>query len=142
MLTDVRDKMTLDQVMRAAFEQAKIDELITGYNVAQLWSGETAQATPIQPQYTPRTKRIKRGKGQPYDRVTLKDTGDFHASIYSYVDGRNDIVIDAKDSKKEKLVTKYTAEIFGLKPNNMEQFRLVLLNAMRDHVLHRILQVQ
>ena len=32
--------------------------------------------------YTRRTVEIKKIKGQPYDRVTLRDTGEFEASFF------------------------------------------------------------
>ena len=31
--------------------------------------------------YSPYTVRVKKEKGQPYDRVTLRDTGDFHTEF-------------------------------------------------------------
>ena len=52
-------------------------------------------------------------KGQPSDRVTLRDNGDFHGSFFVKF-GKDGFVIDATDSKRDKLVRKYGKQIFGL----------------------------
>jgi len=63
--------------------------------------------------YAPLTIDIKTTKGQPSDRVTLRDTGDFHGSFFVKF-GKDGLVIDATDSKRDKLVRKYGKQIFGL----------------------------
>lgn len=73
--------------------------------------------------YSPATVWYKQSKGQPYDRVTLKDGGDFHS------DGQLERVDDltaeiiSTDSKSEMLQDKYGKEILGLKPDNMVELR-------------------
>jgi len=70
--------------------------------------------------YRPLTIRIKTEKGQPTDRVTLRDTGDFHGSFY--VEANNDgFRIDAKDWKRDELVRKYGSQIFGLNDENKNE---------------------
>jgi hypothetical protein len=49
--------------------------------------------------YAPSTIAYKRRKGQRYDHVTLKDTGDFYNSFNVKVNV-NEIIIDADDSSK------------------------------------------
>ena len=67
--------------------------------------------------YSPMTVEIKKEKGQPYNRVTLQDTGEFHASFY--VDVRADeFEIMASDWKTEKLARQYGDDIFGLTYKN------------------------
>ena len=63
--------------------------------------------------YAPLTIGIKRSKGQPSDRVTLRDNGDFHGSFFVKF-GKDGMEIDATDSKRDKLVGKYGKQIFGL----------------------------
>lgn len=67
--------------------------------------------------YAPLTIDIKTMKGQPTDRVTLRDTGDFHESFFIRADN-NGFTIDATDWKREKLVNKYGRQIFGLTDEN------------------------
>ena len=70
--------------------------------------------------YRPLTIRIKTEKGQPTDRVTLRDTGDFHSSFF--VEANNEgFRIDAKDWKRDELVQKYGMQIFGLNDENMNE---------------------
>ena len=72
--------------------------------------------------YAPFTIEIKRAKGQPTDRITLKDEGDFHGSFF--VDaGSFPIRIDASDSKRNKLVAEWGEDIFGLTPESMTELR-------------------
>ena len=61
--------------------------------------------------YSMLTLEIKSLKGQPTDRVTLQDTGDFHNSFF--IDyGNESFEIKATDWKTEDLVMKYGQEIF------------------------------
>lgn len=63
--------------------------------------------------YQPLTIRIKKEKGQPIDRVTLRDTGDFQSSFYLEV-GNEQFEIKANDWKTDDLIKKYGREILGL----------------------------
>lgn len=66
--------------------------------------------------YTQVTVAIKHDKGQPVDRVTLRDTGAFEKSFFIHADDKA-IFIAAKDKKAKKLQKKYGA-IFGLTNEN------------------------
>ena len=68
--------------------------------------------------YTPYTVRLKSEKGQPTDRVTLRDTGDFHRS-FELIPEPTIFYISATDGKTPELVDKYGSDIFGLTPDNM-----------------------
>ena len=67
--------------------------------------------------YSPKTIAIKGMKNQPADRVTLKDTGDFHASFIIRADNES-FELDATDWKRDDLVEKYGRQIFGLTDEN------------------------
>lgn len=66
--------------------------------------------------YSPMTLRIKAGKGQPTDRVTLRDEGDFESSFFIEV-GNDRFEIKASDFKAEELSQKY-GDIMGLNNEN------------------------
>ena len=88
-------------------------------NREQLDDGEYTTGNDITPAYTSLTVSIKKAKGQRFDKVTLRDTGNFHNSIsYDVVD--NSVIISASDSKTAKLNRKYRRkkgrEIYGLQP--------------------------
>jgi len=67
--------------------------------------------------YSPYTIKVKNEKGQPTDRVTLRDTGAFHKS-FEVVVGPVDFYITATDYKTDMLIEKYGEKIFGLIPQN------------------------
>lgn len=70
--------------------------------------------------YSPLTIEIKTHKGQPTDRVTLRDTGEFHGSFY--VEATNTTFeIKAADWKTEKLLKKYGKGILGLTEGSLAE---------------------
>ena len=70
--------------------------------------------------YTPYTIEIKTIKHQPTDRVTLRDTGDFHESFYVETTDTQ-FVVKASDWKTEKLIKKYGRQILGLTRENLQE---------------------
>lgn len=68
--------------------------------------------------YSPVTIEIKRLKGQPTNRVTLRDEGDFESSFFLEV-GDEQFEIKASDFKTEDLVKKYGEQILGLTDENI-----------------------
>jgi hypothetical protein len=68
--------------------------------------------------YTPITIEIKRMKGQPTNRVTLRDEGDFESSFYLVISDKQ-FEIKASDWKTEELVEKYGSSILGLTKGNI-----------------------
>lgn len=70
--------------------------------------------------YSPLTIAIKKEKGQPTDRVTLHDEGDFAASFYLEV-GDKQFEIKASDFKTEDLIKKYGRQILGLTNENIAE---------------------
>lgn len=68
--------------------------------------------------YAPYTIKVKREKGQPFDRVTLKDTGAFYRSFEVVFDPIG-FYITARDPKTQDLMDKYRPEILGLTSENL-----------------------
>ena len=63
--------------------------------------------------YAQSTIKYKQKRGQPYDRVTLRDEGDFHKSFL--VETSSDsFTIKATDFKAQWLDKRYTPYIYGL----------------------------
>ena len=89
---DVLDRVNafdLDFEVEEAFNDTARD--FTDLQREQLFSGINAEGDPIEPEYSPRTVAIKKKKGQPTDRVTLRDTGDFYKGVF--MDPREDIYV-------------------------------------------------
>ena len=96
------------------------DVLKTMQTEQQMFAGQTATEEAIKPSYQPATINYKKRTGQPFDRVTLKDTGDFYKSIEIEAKA-NDFVISTQISYSIYLVEKY-ADILGITDTNLNTF--------------------
>lgn len=84
--------------------------------------------------YTMYTVMLKGMQGQPTDRVTLQDTGDFHRSFY-VIFRDDEFEITAYDHKKAELVDRYGPEIFGLTPEHMTILRQEIVKPSLEEML-------
>ena len=84
--------------------------------------------------YAARTIQNKRRKGQPTTRVTLRDTGAFHESMYVVFDSEG-FYITASDEKTQDLVEKYGEEIFRLTDKN---FTRIIRSHIRKELIRRL----
>ena len=100
----------------AKTEQPTIERLNTDEQMFK--QGERADGAAITPAYTAFTKGIKQMKGQPTNRVTLRDTGAFHRSV-SVQWRSKDFLIVATDPKTPDLVRKYSPAILGLSDDSL-----------------------
>lgn len=94
----------------------------------------------IEPPYAPRTIYNKRKKGQPVDRVTLRDTGAFYDAFRLVVD-ENGFYVTSTDEKTVYLTKKYGNEIFRLSNDKLnilvrEYIRPKLAKIMKDYLLN------
>lgn len=83
--------------------------------------------------YSPFTKILKQAKGQPTDRVTLRDTGEFHESFKVIVlpNGDFDIISDPiKDDTN--LLQEWGKEVEGLNRENHQKVLKLIENAVLD----------
>lgn len=87
--------------------------------------------------YRPLTIQVKIEKRQPYDRVTLKDTGEFYDSFY--VETAEDrFYIKASDEKTNWLIKKYGVEIFGLTNDSLAEF---INDYVKDEAYNRVKEI-
>ena len=84
--------------------------------------------------YAPKTIQNKKRKGQPTTRVTLRDTGAFHESMYVVFDSEG-FYVTASDEKTEELVKKYGEEIFRLTDKN---FTRIVRSHIRKELVKRL----
>ncbi len=105
-IDDVIFKITQEQETQKFLIESLQDQLfITGEDGNGLSLGD----------YSPVTVKIKRAKGQPTDRITLKDTGEFYNS-YEIDPFKGGFFINADGKKKDTdLFFQYGEDI--LKPN-------------------------
>ena len=100
-----------ESIVEAVANEMKPD--IASANRRQMFEGKRADGSFIVPEYAPATIVRKQKKGQPTDRVTLKDTGSFYSKIFVTIASRN-VFISSSDSKTGKLTGKYGERIFGI----------------------------
>jgi hypothetical protein len=112
------------------FESLDIETLVTiaiedtaaqfgKLNTDQMYAGRLSTGQEITPPYAASTVAIKRRKGQPTDRVTLRDTHRFHDAYRLQVIGP-DLVEDSDVSYATYLEQKYSDKIWGLDDENHE----------------------
>ncbi|GAA3940437.1 hypothetical protein [Hymenobacter algoricola] len=101
-------------------------------NTEQLAAGLTRENQPITPEYAPLTIALKQIKGQPTERVTLRDEGDFYTGILALSDAA-ELTFVGTDAKTPGLVEKYGEDILGLTDAHIEEFR-------QDYVLPELQQ--
>lgn len=88
--------------------------------------------------YATSTKLYKRQQGQPVDRVTLKDTGEFYRSFTAQVQYNGDIVIEANTVKDGKdLQERWGRGILGLTKESKE----VLQTTIKDDIIRAVRQI-
>lgn len=80
-------------------------------------NGQNVFIASYQP-YAARTIQNKIKRGQPTDRVTLKDTGEFYKS-FDVVFDENGFYITSTDDKAKYLIEKYGRTIFRLTDDNL-----------------------
>jgi len=117
----------IDLVQTTADSMEEVPDQIAQLNREQLFAGEYEDGSAISPGYTRFTILQKQIKGQPYNRVTLKDTGEFYSRLYLILKGKTyDFFSD--DSKTLDLVKKYnkSGDIFGLtNPHKKDTWNIV-----------------
>jgi glycerol-3-phosphate cytidylyltransferase-like family protein len=109
--------VNIPEVIQASVSET-IEE-IKNYQQQQMFFGLNAQGEKTKRLdgkydiYSPMTVAIKRLKGQPTDRVTLRDTQDFYIGI-TVKPERSEVIINSSDEKTSKLIEMYGEDIFGL----------------------------
>lgn len=89
--------------------------------------------------YTARTIQIKQKKGQPYDRVTLKDTGEFYSSLHVEFDDEG-FYVTSTDDKAKYLLARYGKTIFRLTNENFsELLRNYIRPSLKEKLKERLL---
>lgn len=116
------------------------EDLMIDLNIAQMQAGKRNDDTRITPEYAPKTIILKKKKGQPYDRVTLRDTGDFHNSLRVKRYPRQKELF-AYDVKSEYLQDKYGDGILGLNQLSLnlvkEKMKPLMIRDARNFLKNR-----
>lgn len=124
----------IDEFVLDSVREPSIEEFVKELNQQQLDNGVDSNGNIIMPLYTDTTIGFKIRKGQPFDRVTLKDTGAFHES-FIVIYHRDSFQLTATDKKRRELQQKYGAAIFGLTDESLEALVIPLKVVMRNNLL-------
>jgi hypothetical protein len=102
---------------------AKNEKVLTEQQTdGQFDKGKDAFNVSIVPKYATSTKNIKRGKGQPINRVTLKDTGELYNKVNIKANA-TEAIITANVSYFKYLVTHYEGnQLLGIQDEAMRKF--------------------
>lgn len=119
-------ELSIDLIMRSIFEdEPDFKDLVIDLNTKhQLFEGvdsKNVTLSSIGGGYAPVTISFKRTNNQPFDRVTLKDTGAFYRSFNVRYE-MGGIVIDADTVKDgEDLRERWGNDILGLNNESIEK---------------------
>jgi len=105
------ERLDLPSVAAESVQETQVDFL--EQQRRQLFAGKDSEGNSITPFYRPATISRKKKKGQPFDRVTLKDKGDFYNSLYLELKGVG-FDIKSSDPKAKWLIRRYGDVILGL----------------------------
>lgn len=131
--------LDVDQLALEIAQQGSFKDLVIELNTEkQLFDkGEDSTGRTLESiggAYSPFTVSIKQAKGQPTNRVTLFDTGEFYAS-WSVKPFKGGFIIDADPNKDDtNLFDEWGNEIVGLNEENLQ----TIINFFRDAVLEKI----
>lgn len=112
---EILGKELVNEIM--AHEKEIIEAVVQNQLYERGINGKEVEIMSYEP-YRPRTIKRKKRKGQPYNRVTLKDTGEWYDSlrlVYD-VDG---FFITSTDEKNKYLKKKYGPLILRLTNENL-----------------------
>lgn len=137
-----------DDCFAYAVDDMDLSEAMVGMIRERLFQGENTDGSEISPFYTLFTQNVKEAKGQPYDRVTLKDTGAFYESIKAEYDGADSVIFYATDEKlddagdmvntlDEMLIPKYGEKIMGLTEEDKARVRDMTAKNIREWFFYR-----
>ncbi len=123
-ITALRQFDPTEVILDTALERSQdITDLVTEIQLyAEGVRGSDGEPIMAYDPYKALTIAIKTYKNQPTDRVTLRDTGDFHKSfeVQPETDG---FKITATDPKTDELMARYGAGIMALTDEHLDKVR-------------------
>lgn len=117
------------------------EEIIEAITQDQLYNrgvdGDDVEIMSYKP-YAPSTIKKKIKKGQPYDRVTLRDTGKWYKSLKLVYDVDGFILVST-DNKHKYLVERYGPKILKLDKANLnrvikDKVRPILVTKLKEYL--------
>lgn len=131
---DAMANAKVETIEKIAFNDSVLDQMADLNTEVQLMEqGVYADGTDT-PEYSPVTIELKQAKGQPYDHMTFRDTGETHSSIeYSFNNG--ELVANWEDDYE--LEENYKAFV-GLTPESMDELKPEIAENIREYILSKL----
>jgi hypothetical protein len=132
------DQLALEISRTPTFKKLVISLNTEGLPTSQLFElGQDAQGRTLESiggEYSPFTVEVKRRKGQPTDRITLKDTGDFYRT-FDVIPFKGGFRIEADTIKDgQDLQDSWGKEIVGIDQRNLLIIIEFYKNAIQEKV--------
>lgn len=143
--TSVRNLVYRLRKFKSILDQELTNEILSHEHIIidmvceQLYAGIDGYKNRIQPPYATRTVKKKQKKGQPTDRVTLRDTGDFYKSLHVAFDEDGFFVASSDQELADILRKKYGYPVLRLSNENLsillrEYIRPSLKEKLKDYI--------
>jgi hypothetical protein len=127
----------------------KYDNVIKEYNTQQQLfdKGQDSKGLRLKPYargatsqkpYASSTISIKIRKGQPTDRITLKDTGAFYNDV-NVIAEPDKLIIEASIEYAKYLVARYGEDILGVQNQNLQDFYDKYIEQQLDKNINKII---
>lgn len=126
------ESLDIDLIINEAIKQNEKKILKLNTDVQLFKAGISGTGARLTPKYRPSTILRKKKKGQPYDRVTLRDTGRWHSGFFIIYE-KEQISITAGTSSSarstnltEILTRRYGKNLFGLTQLDIDLLREII----------------
>lgn len=140
-------KRTLGKIEESLFPTLKDVFAVRGDIIKEIQTeeqlfdkGETSKGISITPSYARSTISIKIKKNQPFDRVTLKDTGDFYNSV-NVIAQKDQVIIEATAEYAKYLTGRYGKDILGIQDMELTKFFKRYIVPELDKNIYRIIAI-
>ena len=139
---NIRQTKTLASFVekRALLSLEKDKDKVIEMEKERLFSGKTFTGKNIEPAYTGYTVFLKEQKGQPTDRVTLKDKGNFYNSI-ELETSKTIVQLNATDEKTTDLELKYK-DILGISDKTFKFTVKNIIDRVNPVLFKKLLQTR
>lgn len=127
--------LDINEILYEIYQKKEFQELVIDENlVEQLFKHGIDSKGNSLGEYAPSTIKAKKKKGQPYDRITLIDHGDFYET-YKFTAMKNgfDLFMDGKKESTD-LFKRYGKDVLGLTDKSLDK----ICELVRDEIIEYI----
>lgn len=131
-------RLNFGDVIFDVLNMSNIKELIIELQQERLYERGTDSEGRSLGDYSPYTVEIKREKGQRFDHITLRDTGEFYESFTVTV-VKDGVVLDANPNKgSTNLFSEYGIDILGLDEFSFNIVKDQILVEMYQYIVNKL----